>query len=122
MTAAPQLKRLFPRESLTLSAPATPAGDSPAAPTAAPSSGGVSDNCTTGCRCRSRPDGVSLTVDQRSSSSGVNSAGASRAAASGTSPRSTIHLPTCASEMRTSQLPPSRARRASATIAPNAIR
>ena len=56
---------------------------------------------------RSRPDGVSLTIDQRSSSSAENSAGTFRTDSAGTSPRSTIHLPTWAKEMRTSQLPPS---------------
>ena len=39
-----------------------------------------------------------------------------------TSPRSTIHFPTCAREIRTSQLPPTVARRRNASIAPNAIR
>ena len=37
--------------------------------------GGVSDNCTAGLRCWSRPDGVLLSVDQCSSSRAVNSAG-----------------------------------------------
>src|SRR5439155_19627998 len=84
--------------------------------------GGVLDNCTVGRRWRSVPAGAWLSVDQRASSSAVNSGGTSLSSASGTSPRPTSQRPVCASEMRTSQLPPSRARRASATIAPNAIR
>ena len=70
----------------------------------------------------SRPTGVSLSIDQRASSSAVNSFATSLSSASGTWPRPTSQRPVCASEIRTSQLPPSRARRASATIAPNAIR
>src|SRR5882762_8479228 len=84
--------------------------------------GGVSDNCTVGRRWRSVPAGAWLSVDHRASSSAVNSWGTSLSSASGTSPRPTSQRPVCASEIRTSQLPPSRARRPSATIAPNAIR
>src|SRR5262249_15295106 len=56
--------------------------------------GGGSDKCTAGFRWRGPPDGVSLTVDPRSSSLAMNSAGIPLSAAGGTSPRSTIHLPT----------------------------
>src|SRR5580704_13150693 len=84
--------------------------------------GGVSERRTVGPRWRSRPTGVSLSIDQRSMSACGISFGTSFRAVSGTSPRPTSQRPVCASEMRTSQLPPSRARRANATIAPNAIR
>jgi len=70
----------------------------------------------------SRPTGVSLSIAQRSMSACGISFGTSFRAVSGTSPRETSQRPVCASEMRTSQLPPSRARRDNATIAPNAIR
>src|SRR5438067_1576558 len=84
--------------------------------------GGVSDSCTVGFRWRSVPAGAWLSIDQRANSSAVNSGATSFSSASGTSQRPTSQPPVCAREMRTSQLPPSRARRASATIAPNAIR
>jgi hypothetical protein len=84
--------------------------------------GGVSERRITGARCCSFPSGVSLVIDQRSISAAVKSFGTSRSPASGTWPRPMSQRPDCASEIRTSQLPPSRARRASATIAPNAIR
>jgi len=54
-----------------------------------------------------RPTGVSLSIDQRSISACGISFATSLRAASGTSPRSTSQRPVCASEMRTSQLPPS---------------
>ena len=65
---------------------------------------------------------AAVTVDQRSISAVANSVGTPGSTATGTSPRSTIHLPTWASEIRTSQLPPSMARRFNAIIAAAASR
>ena len=69
-----------------------------------------------------QPTGVSLAIDQHASSSGANSFGTSLTSATGTWPRPTSQRPVCASEIHTSQLPPSRMRRARVTSAPHAIR
>ena len=55
--------------------------------------GGVSERRSTGARWCSRPTGVSLAIDQRSSSAGVNSFGTSFSSASGTWPRPTSQRP-----------------------------
>ena len=84
--------------------------------------GGVCGMCATGLMWRMVPNGDAVSRVRRAISPSGNSLGTSAIALASSRPRSAIHWPVRASDTRTRQLPPSRARRRSATMAPNAMR
>ena len=66
--------------------------------------------------------GVTVSVERAAISASEASSGNPAKTVESTMPRSTIQRPVWASETRTSQLPPSLARRANASMAPKAIK